>query len=563
MTSPTASIPTSFVPDDPDVTVGAVLDGEKWAGALGTGASLTYSFPWTTRSTAAFAGYNGQPYSLLNEPGAAQVYGLDATDQAAAKSALGAWAAVANLNFTELLETSTSVGDIRFAFTSVSEASATGGQAWGWATLPDPYQPAAGDIWISTAIDVADWAPSSKNYESLLHELGHAIGMKHTFEGSPRLPAAMDTEQYSVMSYTPGAHSLYFKVTDGAFGRKSGQFSTIHPDTPMLLDIAAAQYLYGANMTYHTGNDVYTFDPSTPFMRTIWDAGGQDTISVSNFTQGCTIDLQAGHFSKITIPSASTSGFTFSSPPPTPTYDGTDNLAIAYGVTIENAIGGGGNDTLIGNAAANELHGGAGADSLSGGDGSDTLDGGAGNDTLNGGAGIDTASYSGAGSYFNLLKTATGFTVTDSRNLGEGSDTLTSVERLHFTDKYVALDLAGNAGMVAKILGAVFGVASVQNTSYVGIGLGYADGGMSYSNLMQFALSAAGLTSNKAVVDTLYSNVVGSVPDAATEDSYVKLLEKGFYTPGTLGVMAADTDLNQSHIGLVGLASTGLVYVPA
>jgi serralysin len=548
MTSPTASIPTSFVPDDPDVTVGAVLGHEKWAGALGTGASLTYSFPWTTRSTAAFAGYNGQPYSDLNEPGGAQVYGLNSTEQGAAKSALGAWAAVANLNFTELAETSTSVGDIRFAFTSVSEASATGGPAWGWATLPDSYQPAAGDIWISTIVaagTAADWAPSSKNYESLLHELGHAIGMKHTFEGSPTLPSSIDTEQYSVMSYTPGAHSLYFKVTAHSDGSKTGQFSTIHPDTPMLLDIAAAQYLYGANMTYHTGNDVYTFDPSTPFMRTIWDAGGSDTISVSNFTQGCTIDLQAGHFSKITIPSASTSGFTFSSPPPTPTYDGTDNLAIAYGVTIENAIGGGGNDTLIGNAAANDLHGGGG------------------NDTLNGGAGIDTASYSGAGSYFNLLKTATGFTVTDSRNLGEGSDTLTSVERLHFTDKYVALDLAGNAGMVAKILGAVFGVASVQNASYVGIGLGYADGGMSYSNLMQFALSAAGLTSNKAVVDTLYSNVVGSAPDAATEDSYVKLLEKGFYTPGTLGVMAADTDLNQSHVGLVGLASTGLVYVPA
>ena len=39
-----------------------------------------------------------------------------------------------------------------------------------------------------------------------------------------------------------------------------------------------------------------------------------------------------------------------------------DNIAIAYGVTIENAIGGGGNDVIIGNDAANVLTGNGGAD---------------------------------------------------------------------------------------------------------------------------------------------------------------------------------------------------------
>jgi serralysin len=542
MTSPTLSVPTTdFIV--PQTELGALLDGEKWG--LGSGASLSYSFPWTTSTTAYFTGYNGGAYSDLNEPGAAQVYGLDNTEQAAAKGALDAWAAVANLHFTAVPDTSTDVGDIRFAFTSAAQASATGGQAWGWATMPDPNFPAGGDIWISTAIaagTVADWAPSSKNYESLLHETGHALGFKHTFQGSPVLPPAMDTEQYSVMSYTPGANSLYFKVTSSPDGAKHGQFIQVHPDTPMLLDIQAMQYLYGANTTYHTGNDVYTFDPATPFMRTIWDAGGNDTISVSNFTRGCTIDLQAGHFSNITIPSDSTAGFTFTSPPPPVTYDGTANLAIAYGVTIENAIGGSGNDTLIGNAAANDLHGGGG------------------NDTLDGGAGIDAASYSGTRSGFTFAKTATGFTVSSGV---EGTDTLTSIERLHFADKYVAIDLAGNAGMVAKILGAVFGPASVQIASYVGIGLKYADGGMSYADLTQFALNAAGLTGNKAVVDALYTNVVGSAPDAATEGAYVELLLNGTYTTATIGVMAADTAENQSHIGLTGLANTGLVYIPA
>jgi hypothetical protein len=140
----------------------------------------------------------------------------------------------------------------------------------------------------------------------------------------------------------------------------------------MLYDIAAMQFLYGANTSYNAGNDVYTFDPTKPFLRTIWDGGGVDTISVANFSKGCTIDLQAGHFSSIMIPSDSTAGYTWSSAPPVATYNGTNNLAIAYGCVIENAIGGSGNDVLIGNEADNRLDGGGGSDTLYGGAGTDT-----------------------------------------------------------------------------------------------------------------------------------------------------------------------------------------------
>jgi hypothetical protein len=57
----------------------------------------------------------------------------------------------------------------------------------------------------------------------------------------------------------------------------------------------------------------------------------------------------------------------------------TYNIAIAYGVWIENAVGGGGNDSLTGNDVDNLLVGGGGADLMFGNAGRDTLDGGSGN----------------------------------------------------------------------------------------------------------------------------------------------------------------------------------------
>lgn len=397
MPSPTSSSDTSSVGQSTSLSINALISGDKWGGATGSSVTLTYSFPWTSSGTATFSGHDGQGnYSLLNEQNATYHYGLSATQQAAARSVLQSWANVANIVFSEVADTSTNVGDIRFAWTSASNPMSDGEEPWGWASYPNSYWPYGGDVWISALSSGAinpDWSVGSNNYTSMIHELGHALGLKHPFEDNPVLPSGQDSDQYSVMSYTNHPHSLFVEVTHNADGSYSWSSFNIVPDTPMLYDVAAIQYMYGANPSYRTGDDVYTFDPGTPFIRTLWDAGGTDTISVSNFTKGCVIDLQPGYFSKITIESDSTSGINWKMLPPTPTYDGTDNLAIAYGCVIENAIGGSGNDTLIGNDINNSLDGGTGNDQLYGGAGNDTFDWDAnyrsGADTMYGGPGND------------------------------------------------------------------------------------------------------------------------------------------------------------------------------
>jgi len=131
---------------------------------------------------------------------------------------------------------------------------------------------------------------------------------------------------------------------------------------------------------------------------------GVDTVVYSSATLGIVVDLQAGTATGAEI--------------------GNDTL-----VSIENILGGSGNDNVRGNAVANVLDGQAGQDRLTGGGG---------NDTLNGGTGVDIVIFSGAFSEYGIVRGSSGdATITDAVAGRDGTDALTSVELLEFSDRYV------------------------------------------------------------------------------------------------------------------------------
>jgi hypothetical protein len=177
-------------------------------------------------------------------------------------------------------------------------------------------------------------------------------------------------------------------------------------------------------------------------------------------------------------------------------------------------------------------------------------------------AGIDTVVLSAAASNFKLQTSAAGYNLV--RQDGSGTVSLANVERLTFTDQKLALDLNGNAGSVAKILGVVFGAGAVVRPDFVGIGLSLLDSGQfNATTLMGFALEVAlgKNASPQAVVDLLFRNLVGVLPDAPTNKSLADLIVNGSYTAATLGDMAATHPLNEANIQLTGLQLTGLAFV--
>jgi hypothetical protein len=142
---------------------------------------------------------------------------------------------------------------------------------------------------------------------------------------------------------------------------------------------------------------------------------------------------------------------------------------------------------------------------------------------------------------------------------------LTNMDRLHFSDESVAMDLGGNAGMAAKTLGLVFGADAVHNKAWVGTVLGLIDGGMSYQDVMQAALNLR-LGTNFSTADEvnlIYQNLAGLSPGASDMAYWSHAVASGQFTLASLAVMAADTGLNTDRINLVGLAHTGLEYLPA
>jgi hypothetical protein len=217
--------------------------------------------------------------------------------------------------------------------------------------------------------------------------------------------------------------------------------------------------------------------------------------------------------------------------------------------------------TIRGTRYADTMTGTAADDRIDGREGRDLIRASAGNDWIEGGDGLDTVVYAGPRHAYDVKRVGPDFLVSARAGpaAAEGTDRLQHVERVQFSDGGLALDLHGQAGQVAKLLGAVFGADAVNNQRLAGTGLALLAHGMSYVELAAAAMSFAGKTSHADIAELLWHNIIGTAIPAAELAYCVGLLDGGM-SIGAYTVLAADSSLNAANIDLVGLAATGLAY---
>ncbi len=371
---------------------------------IGNSATVTFSYMYGTNP-----GLNPNNYRNFTEFSNHQYYWLN--------KALDHYSEVANISFQWVSDNGNiDIGKAQTFFDF--DGDGTFENAGGLATRPR----SSGSTIVFDA-DTTNYSRGSWGYTLLLHELGHAVGgfndvtmgrnpgNRYADSSEQRnkgidgvtLAAWQDSDKYTVMSYN--GHP---------------DMPGVQPSTLMLYDIAALQTLYGANWSHQSGNNVYSWGTNATFVSTIWDGGGIDTIDASNQVRATTIDLRAGQFSSI----GSYNG----------RRDAKDNLAIAFNVTIENANGGSGDDTIEGNSANNTLRGNDGDDRLDGGGigvftntGNDILYGGNGNDNIDGDDGNDRLygnSFTSGGGLASETNTLTGDEGDDHLYGSDGDDSM-------------------------------------------------------------------------------------------------------------------------------------------
>ncbi|OKH40784.1 hypothetical protein NIES2119_00250 [[Phormidium ambiguum] IAM M-71] len=292
------------------------------------------------------------------------------------------------INFVEVPDRPPNVGRIRVMFSNGPAGESRDGDVYAYAYFPSdfPGSGLAGDIHLNPDRSLVDFSagPGSFGYQVLLHEIGHALGLKHPFESLYQLPPGRDNNTNTVMTY-----NLFPGFYDGSY-----------PITPMAFDIRALQYLYGATY-YNQGDTTYNFDYNNfigpnqndgrnGFKQTIWDAGGVDTLNFSalppipggyyfNMNEGGQNTTQfALNGSVYSIPNP---GSTDTEPlPRIPLLTDSFGTSIGFGVQIENLFGSQGDDEILGNNLSNFIVGGPGNDNITGAGGLDLLAGGDGSD---------------------------------------------------------------------------------------------------------------------------------------------------------------------------------------
>lgn len=332
-----------------DYRIDAVLAGNdfRWGTAQLAPVALTYSF-MSALPVYADPAQDGNNFSVMTSE-----------QKAAVREILTTFSTSFNITFAEVTDAATSYGQLRFGNNSQTETV-------GYAYYPDQMLgDNAGDLYINNSAEVSQITHvvyGTNAYSTLIHEIGHTLGLKHpgnynaasgadTTEG-PYLTGIEDSELYSIMSYTTQNQGL--------------ERANLAP-----YDYAALAYLYNARPVNTADSTYLLTDENGQIVQTLYDDGGIDTLDATGMVTPVILNLNIAAPGTLSSVGLTPGGLAAE-----------NNLSLGLTTIIENATGGNANDKLVGNSASNTLIGNNGDDTLVGQLGTDTMTGGEGSDTF-------------------------------------------------------------------------------------------------------------------------------------------------------------------------------------
>jgi serralysin len=387
-----------------DPNVQATLMGYRWTTSFGGSQPATtihYSFPTSVDNYKAVPGYPSTTELNTFQP-------VTEFQKAAVHTGLNLISSYTNLTFVETSSGLASDATLRFAqYTPVKEGSearfpSNEGASKGYQS--DSRD--AGDMFLGQNAQPTSAYFGTDDFTTIIHEMGHAFGLKHGHDGSLHgtLAPQVNDNEFSVMTY---ASYLGSPTADASEARAGSS-----PTSYMMYDIAALQAMYGANFSKVGTKATYTWNENTgqqliggmaapntgvtstnTILSTVWTQGATATYDLSNFVQDQVDDLRPGHFLKFS--NDQLADLNSAVPADTPGYIAQGNIynALLYHGDLRSAVAnlttGSGNDTLIGNDRDNVLIAGAGIDTIVTAGGNDTVSGGAGGDKIFFGSGYD------------------------------------------------------------------------------------------------------------------------------------------------------------------------------
>lgn len=199
--------------------------------------------------------------------------------------------------------------------------------------------------------------PGDYGWETILHEIGHTLGLKHPgaynagggVASGPYLSAVDDHRRNTTMSYNNAADAKTHWVSTGNGYSNQG----VNPTTFMPLDILALQFLYGKNQSGTSLSDntqslsdfqTTQFSSSWIGMQTLSSTAAGVSLDLSGVSASNIVDMRAGAFSSINIKDTSYNAGIGGAKPQT--FYNLNNVGLAYDASISRLLGGSASDVV-------------------------------------------------------------------------------------------------------------------------------------------------------------------------------------------------------------------------